>query len=313
MFQVARISDNSDVTDASEPKGNRKTSYQCWLCAKTVRNLKGLHKHVTTRHPDHQDAQVKCLKCEETFSTEQFLDHNKVYKDHEKGAKCTVCQDNIESFKEHMTVHFKDDIWTCHLCVKRYGNRERLTSHINVHIDYRPYLCKTCGLGFPTAGWRRKHTLSEHATSPPKRFLCTLCDKTFRSKCALRRHEGSHSSERPYICDICGQGFKRNCHLLIHKRMHADERPHRCDTCGKRFRSRPCLRDHNLTHTGVRPHVCETCGKAFRYKGNLRTHYLLHTGEKPYRCDSCDLRFRHQSSYDNHMKIHKASAMVLSK
>ena len=47
-------------------------------------------------------------------------------------------------------------------------------------------------------------------------FACESCDKKFRRKGHLQRHEKAHSDFRPYVCTICEQKFKRKEHCYKH-------------------------------------------------------------------------------------------------
>lgn len=58
------------------------------------------------------------------------------------------------------------------------------------------------------------------------------------------------SDEKPHICTIpaCDMRFKRQEHLRRHERTHTDERPFSCDVCGKRFSRTDNLKSHRKTH-----------------------------------------------------------------
>ncbi|KAL2202105.1 hypothetical protein CC79DRAFT_169353 [Sarocladium strictum] len=40
-------------------------------------------------------------------------------------------------------------------------------------------------------------------------FGCRYCQKSFRRPEHLKRHERSHTSQRPYVCSSCGKRFAR--------------------------------------------------------------------------------------------------------
>lgn len=52
-------------------------------------------------------------------------------------------------------------------------------------------------------------------------FQCTLCEKAFNQKSALKVHMKRHTGERPYKCDYCAMGFTQKSNMKLHmKRAH---------------------------------------------------------------------------------------------
>lgn len=49
---------------------------------------------------------------------------------------------------------------------------------------------------------------------------CKYCPSTFAKTEHLKRHERSHTKERPYVCGICGKKFTRGDSLTRHLRLH---------------------------------------------------------------------------------------------
>ena len=70
---------------------------------------------------------------------------------------------------------------------------------------------------------------------------CSSCDRTFSKTEHLRRHERSHTKEKPFTCPKCGRSYARSDVLARHMRMHlrkgegraethSSERPHTSDS-----------------------------------------------------------------------------------
>ncbi|KAM3863881.1 transcription factor E4F1 [Diretmus argenteus] len=76
------------------------------------------------------------------------------------------------------------------------------------------------------------------------RYLCQLCEKTFKTTNILRTHMNTHSEQKNFSCDLCGTAFRTKGSLIRHNRRHTDERPYRCNLCGLSFRESGALTRH---------------------------------------------------------------------
>ncbi|XP_059203234.1 transcription factor E4F1 isoform X2 [Centropristis striata] len=76
------------------------------------------------------------------------------------------------------------------------------------------------------------------------RYICELCDKTFKTTNILRTHLKTHSDLKNFSCDLCGTSFRTKGSLIRHNRRHTDERPYRCTLCGQSFRESGALTRH---------------------------------------------------------------------
>ncbi|NXM73344.1 E4F1 factor, partial [Serilophus lunatus] len=76
------------------------------------------------------------------------------------------------------------------------------------------------------------------------RYVCGLCQKTFKTASILKAHMITHSSRKDYECKLCGTSFRTKGSLIRHHRRHTDERPYKCKKCGKSFRESGALTRH---------------------------------------------------------------------
>ncbi|XP_061605376.1 transcription factor E4F1 isoform X2 [Phyllopteryx taeniolatus] len=76
------------------------------------------------------------------------------------------------------------------------------------------------------------------------RYLCQLCDKTFKTSNILKTHMKTHSDQKNFACDLCDTSFRTKGSLIRHNRRHSDERPYHCMLCGQSFRESGALTRH---------------------------------------------------------------------
>ncbi|KAM4551041.1 uncharacterized protein PAE49_014980 [Odontesthes bonariensis] len=141
-----------------------------------------------------------------------------------------------------------------------------LRRHQGLHTGHRLCCFTQCGNGV----WR----LQKVVTHSRDGYICGICEKAFKRRKILRRHERFHTGEKPYSCTKCSKTFALRKSLRRHLRFHTGERPHICTQCSKSFRLRHNLKAHLRFHTGEKPFSCSTCGKMFRILRNLETHNL---------------------------------------
>lgn len=68
----------------------------------------------------------------------------------------------------------------------------------------------------------------------PRLFACEVCKRAFARSEHLKRHERSHTKEKPFVCGVCQRRFSRRDLLLRHaQKLHAG-----CDDAIKRMRKR---------------------------------------------------------------------------
>ncbi|RXN19812.1 transcription factor E4F1 [Labeo rohita] len=103
-----------------------------------------------------------------------------------------------------------------------------------------------------TEGKKRSRSVSEDDSSAKVawklnaegRYICDICEKTFKTTNILRTHMFTHTDQKDFKCEICETAFRTKGSLIRHKRRHTDERPYRCNQCGLAFRESGALTRH---------------------------------------------------------------------
>ncbi|KAF5901859.1 transcription factor E4F1, partial [Clarias magur] len=76
------------------------------------------------------------------------------------------------------------------------------------------------------------------------RYVCHVCEKTFKTVNILRTHLSIHTDKKDFKCDLCEAAFRTKGSLIRHNRRHTDERPYQCNQCGLSFRESGALTRH---------------------------------------------------------------------
>ncbi|KAJ8968593.1 hypothetical protein NQ314_002259 [Rhamnusium bicolor] len=227
--------------------------------------------------------------------------------------RCEQC-DKSFSCKQNMTVHnrvkhMQDKPFSCDKCNQKFSYSNSLKLHTLQHekgekLDKfeSEYPCETCGKILQHPSSLLYHRETEHSNG--RRFVCNKCNKSFKHRQLLQRHQLVHSDERPFHCQQCDASFKTHANLTNHEAVHTGNKKYICSQCGQKFAHRTSLTLHQRWHDGHKPYTCDVCQKAFSQKGNLAEHKRIHTGEKPYCCDHCGKSFTTSSQYNLHRKRH---------
>ncbi|XP_030053508.1 zinc finger protein 510-like [Microcaecilia unicolor] len=163
------------------------------------------------------------------------------------------------------------------------------------------FKCSECDKCFKRKAHLQRHQMNHTGDKP---FQCSECDKSFSQKSDLQNHKTVHTGDRPFKCSECDKCYRLKRSLQLHKMKHTGDKPFRCSECDKYFSQKSNLHKHEMIHTGHKPFKCSECNKCFRRKSNLQKHEMIHTGYKPFKCSECDKFFRQKTHLQKHKMIH---------
>lgn len=106
-----------------------------------------------------------------------------------------------------------------------------------------------------------KAEAGELTPEPERRFACSTCPKTFRSRGHLKEHEMIHTGDFPFNCENCSKGFRREAALLVHK-------CHGAATSGD-----TSINVNNVSDfRGQKVYKCEQCERSYASKQYFQVH-----------------------------------------
>lgn len=202
-----------------------------------------------------------------------------------------------------------NDSIKCNYCDQYFKKISNLKlhewSHNNNSKKGKTYKCKDCDKSYTQSSHLRRHEYLSHtktdciqcndpqeSTQSPQKpcnnckpslnhqddgnqiiFKCKFCEKTFHKKAYRKKHEDTHSDNRPFKCKFCDKQFRQSAHLKNHElSLHSNERPHKCKYCNICFAQRSHRTQHEMLHIGVKPFECNVCNKTFARATHLRGH-----------------------------------------
>lgn len=108
---------------------------------------------------------------------------------------------------------------------------------------------------------------------------CSFCSKTWESAYAMRRHETSHTGNKPFVCDQCPRTFSQEANLKVHVESIHTMTKYACPICFQMLSSASCLSHHvKKTHATCLGTYCDQCNTWMR--GDLPRHQATDTCKK---------------------------------
>jgi len=286
---------------------------ECPVCHKLLRDNYKLKYHLNT-HTNERP--FSCEVCQSRFKCTRDLNkHSKHHK--EKNIDCHHCTKKFPD-KESLYNHVKhaSEQFLCNTCGRKFKSKAYLQSHErNKHTGETPFLCALCDVRF-TMSWKlKRHNDKEHPTSTEEPYVCGFCGKEYRKKQVFKEHEKTHSDaltgKFSNECHICQKTFKTRDALRHHQFLH--DKKFECEQCGKCFGYSRNLELHLKSHKGIKDFQCHNCTKAFYSLRSLKMHMeikhmTVFDKKASFVCDKCDKKYTNQPSLDRHnMKEHSDS------
>ncbi|XP_056133206.1 zinc finger protein 99-like [Lampris incognitus] len=295
---------------------NRQLRYKCPNCDKRFRD-----QYDMTRHNMRVHEKEELLKDE----VENEGSGDPGTSESQEAKYCFLCGKYFArrvDMERHMKSHSEDRPYKCAYCEKKFKNPYVLKRH-------QKEICKSKDLEKPNFGHSNAATKSSDSKlcleGPTDGKICPICSRILPCTADMSKHLRSHTEERPFICVTCEKGFKYKDTLKKHQIIHSHEgireeqtktveqilaeadqqsfiisldRENNPDppaaTSGEILSAAP----EQPTKKAVK--VCPVCARAFDSVKILNKHMQCHTEDRPYHCVHCKRRFKHMHGLKRH-------------
>lgn len=195
----------------------------------------------------------------------------------------------------------KREKFKCQFCKRFFDSVEQQQLHSRIHADKDLIFCEVCDKSFTSAGAFRRHTISMHTE---KKFKCTVadCNREFAERKVWEDHLKMHTVVKRFVCDYCNKSYARQRSLNLHINKTHKIQPFRCIYCQKSFETEHGLALHEIIHTSE-AFSCDICHSTYPKFSKLQKHMEVHT-EKKFKCMVCNSTFRYKQTLKDHLSVH---------
>lgn len=196
----------------------------------------------------------------------------------------------------------------CDICGKVFSSKRVKEKHkLRVSCTFG-FSCKICKKSFRSRNFLRIHEERTHDVVRKKKLKCDICGTYFANITSIEEHmDGTHSNSRKYSCSTCGKTYKTKRTLRNHLQLHTTKKPYKCsfEGCEQYFRSTSTRNHHTRIHFEQKPYDCGINGcnyrnvRAYRLRDHKIKVHSIFTNE--YSCKICSEKFNEKFQLKDHI------------
>ena len=197
-------------------------SHPCELCQQVFRSSSHLTYHIRSVHTHERPFQ--CTVCKKSFHQSVKLKRHSLLHTGERPFPCDICNKSFNTnyhLKEHRNIHTTELHHPCDICEKRFADSCNLRRHVKLFHSTRKFSCEVADCRKEVVSkYEYDQHLKDHRSVQTFSYSCKFCDKGFRDRTDLKRHESTHHNSKKFSCEVCDQPFSRRDHLKRHLKRH---------------------------------------------------------------------------------------------
>ncbi|XP_066532301.1 zinc finger protein 770 [Hoplias malabaricus] len=220
--------------------------------------------------------------------------------------------------------HTKESRHQCTICLKMFDFPSKLSRHLLIHMDIKPFTCSICSRSFRQLSHLQSHErihltkrkiLRKGSRKSPKHVAASKTSELLNEVRVQDSGKRALAKKPDPDCVILVNNDSQDLEISpLHKLTPSAKElsvPFKADTNYQLDISK--RKAANLTSDPKKQNVnqCTFCYKVFDFPSKLSRHLRIHTGIRPFECRICHKSFKQLSHLQCHQWVHNKKVKSL--